>query len=121
MNIDNLYNEFKFWFLGIIEDDPIPFEIKSLVFFINKNYEIGFSGSEKSQIDFIDYYFYFPLESEYFFSIELYKYIYSLKDKEKASEFLLKKLLSKLNKDDYFKNFQYFYGKLFSKAKKVEN
>jgi len=121
MEFDKIYNDFILWLTGLIEDDPIPYEINSLVFFIDKNFEIGFSGSEEKQINLIDYYFYFPLDSEYFFSFDLYQYIYSQQNKEKTGLKVLKKLLSKLKTDNYFKNFQYFYGKLFNEAKKLEN
>ena len=119
MNIEKIYKEFVFWLKGIIEDDPIPYEIKSLVFFINKNYEIGFSGSEEENIKFIDLYFYFPLESEYFFSKNCYFFIYSKENKDESSQNLLYKLLKKLSKDVYFKKFNLFFGKLFSRAKKI--
>lgn len=120
MEFDKIYNDFIFWLRGLIEDDPIPYEINSLVFFIDKNFEIGFSGSEENNINLIDYYFYFPLEAEYFFSTELYSYIFSNNDRETQSLTLLKKLLSKLKTDNYFKNFNYYYGRLFKSAKKLE-
>ena len=119
MDFDKIYSEFICWINGILEDDPIPYEITSLVFFINKNFEIGFSGSESENINKVDYGFYFPLESEYFFSIDLYSYISLMKDKEKQSIELLKKILLKLKNDNYFKKFNFFYGFLFDKAKKI--
>ena len=95
-------------------------KLKVWFFFVNKNYEIGFSGTEEENIEKVDYYFYFPLEAEYFFSSKLYKYIFSKKNKEEESLNVLKKLLKKLKTDNYFKNFNYFYGILFNKAKKLE-
>lgn len=120
MEFDKIYKDFIFWLKGLIEDDPIPYEINSLVFFVDKNFEIGFSGSEEMQVQYVDYYFYFPFEAEYFFSFDLYQYIFSQKDKETTSLKILNQLLLKLKYDNYFKNFQYFYGLLFKSAKKLE-
>jgi len=120
MNFEKIYSEFIFWLKGLIEDDPIPFEIKSLVFFVNKNYEIGFSGSEEENIKVVEYYFYFPLEAEYFYCKDLYKYIYSKKDREKTSLEILKKLLCRLKNDINFRKFNYFYGRLYDVAEKLE-
>lgn len=118
MDTDKLYKDFLFWINGLIEDDPIPYEIKNLVFFVNKNYEIGFSGSE-NKIKKIDFYFYFPLEAEYFFNIELYSYIFSKEDKEKTALEILKNLLIKLKNEEKFKNYNFYYGLLFNRAKKL--
>ena len=120
MDFEKVYNEFIFWLNGLIEDDPIPFEIKSLVFFVNKNYEIGFSGSEEEYVKIVDFYFYFPLEGEYFYCKDLYEYIYSKKDRKKTSLWVLKNLLNRLKYDNYFKKFKYFYGWLYDITKKLE-
>lgn len=109
--MEQIYNEFIFWLYGLIEDDPIPYEIKSLVFFVNKNNEIGFSGAEEKEINKIDYYFYFPLESQFFYCPKIYK-------KKNVLE-ILKKMLEKLKLDSYFCKFNLYYGNLFSFAKKI--
>lgn len=118
-NLKKVYLEFIFWLRGIIEDDPIPYEIKSLVFFINKNYEIGFSGAEEENIKTIYLNFYFPLEAEYFFSVELYDHIFSNKNKKETSLNILESLLKKLKNDNYFKKFNLYFGLLNKSAKKI--
>lgn len=109
--MQKIYNEFLLWILGLIEDEPIPYEIKSLVFFINENNEIGFSGSESKDIKKIDYYFYFPLEAQFFYCPILTKSV----NIEKTLECLLKKF----KQEKSFHNYNIFYGKLFSTAKKI--
>ena len=112
-----IYNEFIFWLYGIIEDDPIPVEIKSLVFYLNNNCELGFSGSEEENIKKVDLYFYYPLEAEFFYSNS---FNILLKTKAEEDKFnFVKLLLKKLKTDKYFKQFNIFLGKLFFIAEKI--
>lgn len=119
MNLDLVYSYFIAHLRGLIEDDPIPFEIKSLVFFVNENNEIGFSGTEEKNVSTVDFYFYFPLESEYFDYKPLYNYFSTNNFTRNQVIDYLKNLLLKLTKDNYFGKFNIFYGNLFSKAKKI--
>lgn len=112
------YNNFILWLKGLIEDDPIPYEIKSLVFYLNKNNEIGFSGTEKKEVKTIDKFFYEPLEAQYFYSPNLYSNLFKLKENEKLN--VLKNLLINLSDDNYFKKFNLYYGFLYNKAKKIK-
>lgn len=118
MNINDIYLEFKDWIFGLIQDDPIPFEIKSLVFYINDNFEIGFSGSESEKIEKIDLFFYYPLEAEFFYNHEIYCEFFKNKDINFCLN-VLKELITKLKKEDGFNTFNYFYGKLFSNSNKI--
>lgn len=118
---DAIYSDFYSWLTGLVEDDPIPFEIKSIIFYVDKNYEIGFSGSEEENVEMIDFGTYFPLESQYFYSQKLIEILNnSLEDKESLALNILKKLLTRyLKKADknIFLNKKIFLGKLFDKAK----
>ena len=115
--IDKLYSTFISWLRGLIEDDPIPLEIKTLAFYINNHNEIGFSGTELSEIYAVDKFFYEPLEAQYFFNSNLYKNIF--KEDINFNLDILEKLLTKLKRDDYFKKFNLYCGELFKKAKKI--
>ncbi|MBE5746410.1 MAG: hypothetical protein E7359_03900 [Clostridiales bacterium] len=119
MNLDLFYSYFIAYLTGLIEDDPIPYEIKSLVFFINSNNEIGFSGSEEEDIKIIDLYFYFPLEAEYFDFKPLYNYFSNNKLNKIQVVMVLKSLLIKLKKEKIFQKFNIYFGLLFDKAKKI--
>lgn len=116
--MNEYYNEFRLWLKGLIEDDPIPYEIKSLVFYLNKNNEIGFSGTEESEVKVVDKFFYYPLEAQYFYFPNLYNKLFKLIDNEKLN--VLKNLLVNLSDDDYFKKFNLYYGFLYNKAKKIK-
>lgn len=115
-----IFNDFCSWLAGLVEDDPIPFEIKSIIFFVDENCEIGFSGSEEENIKLIDFGTYFPLESQYFYSQRLTEI---LNDKLKDKIFLTLNVLEKLldnyvkTENNIFFNKNIFYGKLFNTAK----
>lgn len=115
--MDNLYVDFLSWLKGLIEDDPIPLEIKTLAFYINSHNEIGFSGTECEEIKLLDRYFYEPLEAQYYFNSSLYNNVFN--DEFEYNLKILKKLLEKLKNDDYFKKFNIYYGKLYGIAKKI--
>lgn len=119
MDLDLVYSYFISHLKGLIEDDPIPYEIKSLVFFVNKNNEIGFSGSEQEKVDLVDLYFYCPLEAEYFDYKPLYNFFSNNNFNQNDVLEYLKNILLKLKKDSYFKDFHIFYGFLNFKAKKI--
>lgn len=88
-----IYSDFKLWLNGLVEDDPIPFEIKSIIFFVDQ-LEIGFSGSESDDVKIIDFGTYFPLESQYFYSKKLVEILNkSLGDSLKCDEEKLNKKL----------------------------
>ena len=116
--MNKIYEIFIFWFKGLIEDDPIPYEIKTLVFYINKHNEIGFSGTEAENIKIVDLFFYYPLEAQFFYCPKLT----SLMKKSTKNQNLnyLKILLTKLKKDKYFKKFNFKCGYLFEKAEDIK-
>lgn len=117
MKKKNFYPEFLSWILGLIEDNPIPFEIESLVFYINKNNEIGFSGTERKNVTLTDRFFYNPLEAQYFFCPQIYKIMFECDGQKKLG--ILKNLLEALKKDKNFKKFNIFYGFLYQNAYKI--
>ena len=116
MNINKIYEEFKSWLYSVIEDDPIPYEIKSLVFFINNNFEIGFSGFEEENVNIVDFGFYFPQDAEFFYCKELYNFFKKQNFNIKKVLNFVEMLLKNLKKDAYFGKFIIFYGSLFEKA-----
>lgn len=117
MNVDRIYEEFKSWLYSVIEDDPIPYEIKSLVFFINNNFEIGFSGFEEENVNIVDFGFYFPQDAEFFYCKELYMFFKKQNFNAENVLHFVKLLLKNLKKDAYFGKFIIFYGILFKNAK----
>lgn len=61
---------FSEWLLGLIEDDPIPYEIKYLTFIITEyddRYELSLTGSE-NKLNICEPSFYYPLESQCFYN-----------------------------------------------------
>lgn len=62
-----MIDEIKKWIKGIIEDDPIPYEIKYLYFLIvedERTYHLEFVGSEFKDNNYFSYY---VLEGQYCF------------------------------------------------------
>lgn len=116
-NMEQIYQNFISWLNGLIEDDPIPYEIKSLVFYLNNHFEIGFSGTEQNKVEKIDLNFYFPLEAEFFYCPKLTRML--IKNNKAKNLEILSLLLTRLKKDKYFKNFKIFFGFLFEKANKI--
>lgn len=120
IDLNIIYFDFYSWLTGLVEDDPIPLEIKSIIFYINKNFEIGFSGSEDDNIEIVDFGTFYPLESQYFYSQKLIEIINkNFEDKLNLMFAILEKLLKKYLKENknIFFNKKIFYGKLFDKAK----
>mgnify|MGYP003571321218 CR=1 FL=1 len=109
--IEEIYLELISWLYGLIEDDPIPYEINTLAFYVTNNFEVGFTGTEEEEIKTLEKFFYNPLEAQYFYCPKLY----SLPNVEEV----LEKLLIKLKKDKYFKNYNLYIGKLNYDAKKI--
>lgn len=112
--------EFISWIEGIIEDDPIPYEIKSLVFYLNSHFEIGFSGTEKEKVEIVNRFFYEPLEAQFFYCTKLYKQFYEKKDIDFCL-IVLEKLLKNLKKNKNFCKFNIYYGKMLAPTKIIEN
>ena len=74
-----MFNEFVLWLLGIEEDDPIPYEVKHIYFYVNGK-EIGFGGRENFCQEIKDFEYY-PIESQYFpYSTVVVKYNFSMTD-----------------------------------------
>ncbi len=119
MKIKEIYSSFIAWLNGLIEDDPIPYEIKSLVFYISSNNEIGFSGTEQTDVKIVDKFFFHPLEAQYFFCPKLYSILFEITKEQKLN--FLKSLLEKLKLNKNFAGFNLFYGFMFEKAKKIVN
>lgn len=119
MDFNKVYFYFISWLNGLIEDDPIPYEIKSLVFFVNENNEIGFSGSEDEVVNVVEHCFFFPFESEYFDYKPLYNYFYKNNFSKDMILDYLKNLLEKLKQDNYFGKFNIYFGFLQTKSKKI--
>lgn len=73
-----MIEELIFWVTGIVEDNPIPYEVKHIVFcytLTNNCFIVFMGGCEQKplQENMFDY---FPLEAQYFDS----KQLYSIKD-----------------------------------------
>lgn len=67
-----MISSFAFWLHGIVEDDPLPDEIKNIVFVIKQNGEYSYlelRGYETLSINTI---FYRPLEAEFFDLMGIY-------------------------------------------------
>lgn len=109
-----LYYEFKEWLAGILEDDPIPYEITTLYFFygkINGEVYIRFCATEFDKEEYSDF-TYNPLEAQAFISNNLYKIFQKEKNNIKLYNFI-KNSIEKFKKDDYLFT-------LFSKKIKVK-
>lgn len=91
-----MLQEFIDWIVGLIEDDPIPYEIEYLIFCLDKSNDfehIMFAGNEKLEKCFLNFE-YFPLEAQ-FFNVYKFKKNFSLFDLRKLIENAL-----------HFKNFK---------------
>jgi hypothetical protein len=63
-----MFEEFYFWIISMLEDDPIPYEIWFIYFVIDFSTDIcklSFVGSELKQNPLTNYE-YFPLEAHFF-------------------------------------------------------
>lgn len=66
-------NELEFWLISIVEDDPLPDEIKYITFFYNENgkmFSLSMGGNElyfKNNYNFD----YFPLEAQFCYDKEM--------------------------------------------------
>ena len=94
-----LFEELKEWLIGILEEDPIPYEINYLYFMygkINNMVYIRFLGCEidnKENSDFT----YNPLEAQFFYSHNLFK-LFQNKTIISLKNFLIKSI-HKINSD----------------------
>lgn len=87
-------SEFVFWVLGVLEDEPIPYEIQNIYFCLhreNGNIFLSFGGNEKTE-KIVFNFEYYPLEAQ-FFKVEN-QYTFSL--------FTLRKLLENAFRNPYF-------------------
>ena len=69
-----MQQRFNEWLNGLVEEDPIPFEVKHLLFIISEyddRVELALTGSEK-QLNISYPSFYFPLEAQCFFDAEYF-------------------------------------------------
>ena len=65
-----MLEDFVFWIKSIVEDDPIPYEIKNIYFCLVKNKKaitLMLGGRETDKNCVCDFE-YFPLEAQYFFN-----------------------------------------------------
>lgn len=60
-----------FWLLQIVEDDPVPYEIKHIIF-VYDNFSLFVGGTENAPNN-NNMFDYFPLEAQYFDYVDLYK------------------------------------------------
>lgn len=91
-----MVNEFIFWVMGVLEDDPIPYEVKEIYFCLhreNGNIFISFGGNEKTEKKVFNFEYY-PLEAQFFPII----------DQNKFSLFSLRKVLETAFKNEDFFN-----------------
>lgn len=61
-------DEFVFWVLGVLEDDPIPYEVDDIYFCLhreNGNIFLSFGGNEKKEKRIFNFEYY-PLEAQFF-------------------------------------------------------
>ncbi len=81
-----MIEEFSFWLNSIVEDDPIPYEVKHITFMYIENNNSFFVcvGGNEFKPNTNNMFDYFPLEAQFF---------YSKKMNEINSETYLKKLV----------------------------
>lgn len=67
--------DFVFWLKEIVEDDPIPYEIKHIYFSINLKNKICCLalGGRELPCSVISDFEYFPLEAQFFYNVSLNK------------------------------------------------
>lgn len=70
-----MINNFQYWLESIVEDNPIPYEIKHICFICSQNGKIltlSMGGCElkPTQNNMFDYY---PLEAQFYFDRKLFK------------------------------------------------
>ena len=123
--IDDIIKNFSFWLESIVEDFPIPYEIKNICFVYTKTnscFVLCMGGTEfKPNLNYI--FDYFPLEAQFFNFYELNK----IKD-EKYYKNLVKNCIdesfaSKYLKQQFNKKSIYFgeYGQNLEFLFQVEN
>ena len=98
--------EFIFWVMGVLEDDPIPYEVKEIYFCLhreNGNIFLSFGGNEKKE-KMVFNFEYYPLEAQFL----------PIKNQLKFSLFSLRKLLESAMKNEDFFNALYDKNVYFS-------
>ena len=113
-----MVKRFSFWLEGIVEDDPIPVEIKIIVFKVTKNGE--YKSTEMlgyEDINLTNKVPYFPLEAQFLWCHTLskqneQKFIYVIKNviEEAFSSNILKQQFG--GKEIYlqYKNIEFLFG-----------
>ena len=93
-----MQREFILWVMGVLEDDPIPYEVKEIYFCLhrkNGNIFLSFGGNEKKE-KIVFNFEYYPLEAQFF----------ALQEQNKFTLFSLRKLLeTAMKNEDFFKAF----------------
>lgn len=105
----SVLEDFLFWTLSVVEDEPIPFEVKHIYFCLNlraKTMVLSFGGREQLQNPLFDFEYY-PLEAQYFsnFYFAGLEEVFTAKILTKE---LLEKSLERSNFKKEFKN-KYIY------------
>ena len=82
---------FELWVLGTLEDDPLPYEVRHIIFCLHKEGFLSFGGQEilPKMIFNFEYY---PLEAQFF----------PLKNPQRFSLYSLRKLLENALHSDIF-------------------
>ena len=82
---------FEQWVLGTLEDDPLPYEVRHIIFCLHKEGFLSFGGQEilPKMIFNFEYY---PLEAQFF----------PLKNPQRFSLYSLRKLLENALHSDVF-------------------
>ena len=102
--IDDIIKNFSFWLESIVEDDPIPYEIKNICFVYTKTnscFVLCMGGTEfkPNQNNIFDF---FPLEAQFFNCFELNKI-----NDEKYYRHLIKTCIDQSFSSNYLK-YQYY-------------
>ena len=84
---------FELWVLGTLEDDPLPYEVRHIIFCLHKDGFLSFGGQEilPKMIFNFEYY---PLESQFF----------PIQNPQNFSLYNLRKLLENALHSDVFAN-----------------
>ena len=113
--IGDIIENFSFWLESIVEDDPIPYEIKNISFVYTKTnscFVLCMGGTEfkPNQNNIFDF---FPLEAQFFYFTELNKIEDENYYKNLIKTCIDESFSSSYLKEQYNKKYIYFgeYGK----------
>ena len=117
-----MISDFTHWLEGIVEDDPVPYEVKNICFVYTQtnNCFSLFMGGTENYPTLNNMFDYFPLEAQYYNFNELYK-IKDLHHFTKMCKYLIDECFSSVVLKTQFAQKRIFWGEYGAKPELLFN